>query len=146
MNDESIHSIEHSLRSADLPIAPADLRANMIRTVHRRLSGERWERRLGRLAVAVLLIGVGLNWSVGWGDRNWPAGHGEIAVRPKSDSIVVVAVAIGQATDAETGQRMAQHLAALSGTTLSAEQASAINQAVQRHVKSADSDRKEGPS
>jgi hypothetical protein len=143
MDSDQLESIEKELGRA--VIAPADLRANVMRTVHRRLVGERWERRLGRLAVAVLLVGVGLNWSVGWGDRTWQSAAGQIAARTSSQSIVEAAIAIGQSTDAETGSQIARHLAALSGTPLSSDQAAVIDREIRLRLKSA-RERKEGPS
>ena len=118
----------------------------MLRSVHRQLAGQRWERRLARFTIAVLLIGSALNWSVGWGDHNLHLPASQFASRPSSQAIVEVAVAIGRATDAETGSSMARHLAALSGTPLSPEQAAAIDLEIQRRVKPGALVGKEGSS
>jgi hypothetical protein len=143
MDSDRLEIIEKELARA--VIAPAELRGEVLRSVRRRLAGERWERQMGRLAVAVLLVGVGLNWSVGWGDGNWRPTGGSMAARPSSQSIVETAVAIGRATDVETGNEIARHLAALSGTLLSSDQAAAMDREIRQRINSAP-DRKDGPS
>jgi hypothetical protein len=146
MNDDSQEQIEQHLARLHRSPPPIALRARTLKLVHRQLAGQLRERQLGRITIVILVLGIGLNWSVGWRDRDWSTGRREIASRPNSDAIVQVAVAIGQATDAETGSRLAQHLAALSGVALSPQQTATIDQGIQRRVKPADTGRKDGSS
>ncbi len=66
MNEEPLEQIERRLARLQPPPAPAELRMRTLNSVHRQLAGQRWESRLGRVAVALLLVGVGLNVIVDW--------------------------------------------------------------------------------
>ncbi|HTQ39529.1 MAG TPA: hypothetical protein VMJ32_10900, partial [Pirellulales bacterium] len=94
----------------------------------------------------ILALGIGLNWTVSWHDRETPSDHAEIASTTDPRTIVEVAVAIGNVTDAETGSQLARQLTALTGAPLNPQQAAALEQEVQRRVKGGFLGRKEGSS
>jgi hypothetical protein len=146
MNNDSLEPLEEQLAHSRQSKAPADLRAPVLGAVHRELAAQRWERRLGRSAAAILLLGIGLNWSLGWHDPAALSRQKDVASAPDPQAIVEVAVAVGNATDAETGSRLAQQLAALSGVPLSPQQAAAMEQEIQRRVKGSSLSPKEGSS
>jgi hypothetical protein len=94
------------------------------------------------MAAMLLVVGFGLNWTVSLRDEGTIPGGVSVATTP--EAIVDVAVAVARATDLETGSRIAQHLAALGGTALSPQQLTALEQVIQRRVKTGLTNRKEG--
>jgi hypothetical protein len=142
MNDDSLEPLVHRLSRARQPKAPAELRAPVLAAVHRQLAAQRWDRRLVRMAAMLLVAGFGLNWTVSLRDEGTIPGGVSVATTP--EAIVDVAVVVARATDLETGSRIAQHLAALGGTTLSPQQLTAMEQVIQRRVKTGLTSRKEG--
>ncbi|HZZ27884.1 MAG TPA: hypothetical protein VFE46_07735 [Pirellulales bacterium] len=144
MDNESLDPIEQQLRLVTPKALPSGLRVLTLLAVHKRLMTQRWERRIGRLTAAVLVLGIVLNWTVGWHDHGALFGREVATSAADSRAIVEVAVAIGKETDAETGRRMAEQLTVLSGAANSPEQAAAIEQEIQRRLKSGKLVRKEG--
>jgi hypothetical protein len=137
VSDESWEQLEQRLATAG-PGAPAALRDTVLRDVRRELQAARWDRRLARLAAAVLLLGVGwnsLNFALDErGDGRAAPGHAWAAADggPR-DALVQVAATVAEATDAATGRNVARQLAALSGRALSDEQAAALDAALSDH-------------
>ena len=121
--------------------APAKLRGEVLAGVHRQLAAQHWDRRLGRAAIVLLVVGVGLNAAVGWRTSR-PVDQAAAAF--KSDTITQAAVAVAEATDAETGTQIARHLTALGGVALSPQQEAAIQQQIESHSKRGARPRKDG--
>ena len=99
--------------------------------MRRELAAARWDRRLGRVAAALVVAGVGLNAVVGLRDSHVarPAEAGLARREGMQSSLVATAAAVAEATDAETGRSVARQMAALGGWELSDEQAAAIDDA-----------------
>jgi hypothetical protein len=94
--------------------APATLRAATLNEVQRELGAARFDRRLGRLAAAVLFVGIGLNAAlVLRGDaRSSDAAEATMA-RGSQTALAQTAVVVADATDAETARRFVRQMAAL---------------------------------
>jgi hypothetical protein len=134
MSDESWEQLEERLAAAGLG-APAALRAAVLGDVRRELRASRWDRRLARTAAAVMLLGVGwnaLNVAIdGRGDlRAGPGTERVVVAEVRQDALVQMAATVAEATDAETGRRVARQLAMLGGRELSGEQNAAIDAAL----------------
>jgi hypothetical protein len=142
MDDPALEPIERQLAINRLPGAPGKLRGTVLAGVHRQLAAQRWDRRLGRAAVLMLVVGVGLNAAIGW--RNGQPVSSQAGTGFKPDAITQAAVAVAEATDAETGTQIARHLAALGGVALSPQQEAAIQQQIESHFKRGGAQRKEG--
>ncbi len=131
MNQESIEEMERQM-FASAPAAPGALRDEVLRDVRRELRASTWDRRLARAAVAILLLGVGMTGASGWrGMRN----SGDIALRRDmvaAASLAETAVAVAEATDAETGKTVARHIAWLAGREWNDDQEAAIDAAIQK--------------
>ncbi len=128
MDIEPIDPLEHTLAQSPPSGAPVTLRGPILAAMQRELAAQRRDWRIGQIAVALVVLGIGLNIVVGLQSMSVMHRSGELAVT--SEAIVNVATAVAKATDAETGSRMAQHLAALSGMTLTKDQTAAIQQAI----------------
>jgi hypothetical protein len=144
MDDESLNDIERCLASVSSPHVPSELRADVLRDVHRELAAARWDRRLARAAAVLLAVGVGMNLAMGLQSSGSSGVIRRIAAGPSRDSLVQVAVTVAEATDPETGSRFARQLAAMSGVPLSSEQSAAIDAAVKLHARPVSSDGKDG--
>ncbi len=142
MNEESSEHLEQQLARIQPSGVPQELRATVMMAVHRQLIAQRWDRRLVRVAAALLVTGIALNWTVIL--RDGTGLHGQIGDGQKPEAIVEVAVAVAQATDVQTATSFAQHLAALNGASLSPQQSAAMQQEIQRRVRSSALGRKEG--
>jgi hypothetical protein len=130
MRDASWEQIEAQLAGMQPSAAPQELRAAVMDDVRRELRAGRRDRRLARIAGALLLVGLGMNIAVGLklGDeQRQPSQVAEIRLR---ESLVDTAVVVAEATDARTGSRYARQLAAMIGHTLSDAEAAAIDAAV----------------
>jgi hypothetical protein len=127
MDDESLQLIEQQLTEA-LPDAPVELRVVVLSTVRGELRAARWDRRLGRVAAALLVAGVGLNVAIGLNAANSlrPAR----AAGPSQEALVQTALAVAEATDVETGRRVARQMAAWGGRSLTNEQLAALDAAI----------------
>jgi hypothetical protein len=115
--------------------SPGKVRDAVLTGVRRELAASRWDRRLGRLAAVLLIIGVGMNVAIGRPSGR-PAQR-ELARAPSRESLTQVAVTVAEATDAQTGSRFARQLAALAGWTLSREESAAIDAAIGRQTRAA---------
>jgi hypothetical protein len=118
INDDD-QELERRLACAMPRGAPADLRATTLAQVQGELRAARWDRRLGRLATAIFVIGVGLNAGLALQDDARPASGAK--TRMAENSPAALAVVVADATDAETARRFVQQMAALGGWELSDE-------------------------
>jgi hypothetical protein len=141
-NLDDLESIERRLTNLPLPSAPASLRSTVLKDVHRSLNAQRWDRRMGRVAVALLAVGIGLNATAGWRGRQ-PAQNPALT-ESRPDAIARVAVLMAEATDAETGRQFARRLAALDGMKLSPQQEASIQQQIEARSKGVPGHRKDG--
>lgn len=131
MNDETCELVEGQLAAFQRPAAPPALRAVVLADVERELRAARWDRRLGRVAVGLLVIGLGLNFSAGWQFSGSMNGRRENVARAEvRPSLVDTAVIVAEATNAETARRFARQLAAMSGREITADEAAAIDAAI----------------
>ena len=109
---------------------PSELRGAVLRDMERELRAARWDRRLGRVAVLLLVVGVGLNASLSLHVSTSPRPRpGQMAVDGARDSLIETAIVVAEATDVETGRRFARQLAAMSGRELTDQELAAIGAA-----------------
>ena len=133
MNDESMETVERRLACFDSRGVPPGLRENVLADVQRELRAARWDRRLARAAVVLLVVGVGMNVAIGL--RPSDSGSDRVAQNHSGEarrSLVETAVVVAQATDASTAIQFARQLAAMTGRELTPDEAAAIDAAVQR--------------
>lgn len=131
MNDKTCELIEGQLAVVHPKAAPPALRAAVLADVERELREARWDRRLGRAAVVLLLLGLGLNFSAGWQlGGSVKERHANVARSEVRPSLVDTAIIVAEATDAETARHYARQLAAMSGREITADEAAAIDAAV----------------
>ncbi len=134
MAGDSFDIIERQIAGVGVPDAPKQLRAAVFGDVQRELRAARWDRRLARAAVLLLVVGVGLNGAIGThADRSV---RRQMAGHATQEALVQVAVGIADATDAKTAQLYARQLAAMTGRALSADDAAAIDAATERTAPS----------
>lgn len=107
--------------------APESLRNAVLAAAHRELRAQRWDRRLGRAAVALVLAGIGLNAGVGLISERSTTSSAAFAT---NDALVRTAVAVARATDAETGRLLAHQLAVIQDQSISPQQLAAIDAAI----------------
>jgi hypothetical protein len=142
MSDDSFELIERQLASGHVAGAPSALREGVLRNVQCELRAARWDRRLARVAVVLLVVGLGLNAAT------LLPGHARssrlLAVAPNQESIVQVAISVAEATDIRTGRQVARRLAAMAGRPLSGDDAAALDAAVERRTSHGFFDGKEG--
>jgi hypothetical protein len=143
MNENTPEPIEIHLAQFSPSAAPPRLRSTVLKSVHQQLAASRWERRLTCLAAALVLMGIGLNWSLGFHYGNSASSLPSDLVA-KSKSIVDAAVAMAQATDVQTATSFARQWAALSGSPLNSQQSAAMEQEIQERAKHNRFGRKEG--
>jgi hypothetical protein len=133
MNDESFEQIEQQIVGAGTLGAPTELRAAVLGGMQRELRAARWDRRLARAAVVLLVVGVGMNVA----SERFSRGAGGVA-RPQiargdaQQSLVETAIVVAEATDPATGSRFARQLAAMSGHDLTLDERAAIEAALRR--------------
>src|SRR5947209_7864580 len=142
MDDPALEPIERQLASVPLAGASAKLRGEVLTSVRRQLAAQRWDRQLGRAAAAVLVVGIGLNTAISWRGGQPPLNKAVAEFKP--DAITQAAVAMAEATDAETGVQISRHLAALGGITLSQQQQVEIQAEIDSHSRHVTRQRKEG--
>jgi len=119
MNDESLAELEQQLAHVRAAGAPAQLRSAVLSDVSNELRAARWDRRLARAAVILLIVGVGLNAALVWqGGSTTERRHPQLAHQPAQDSLIQTAIAVAEATNTETAQTLARQLAALRGREL----------------------------
>jgi hypothetical protein len=128
-SSESLEQIERQLASLEPGAAPRELRIAVLDGIRRELRAARWDRRLARIAAVLLVVGVGLNASIGLRSRNSRDAGRRIAAT-SSQSLLDTAVIVAEATDAATGRRFARQLAAMAGLELSSAESAAIDAAL----------------
>lgn len=124
-------SVESQLARLQPSVAVDTLRATTLGRVQRELRASRWDRRLGRTAAVLLVAGIVMNIATVNKLPSFSTG-GQIAARPTAESIAKLAVTMAEATDIETANVFARHLAALGGFPIGSDQADAIERAIQR--------------
>jgi hypothetical protein len=142
MDDSTLDSIERQLANSPVANAPAELRHLVLTNVRDQLKTQRWDRRLGRAAIVLVIVGIALNATAGWRSSAPPVKSSFVESRP--DAITRTAVFLAEATDAETAREFARHLAALSGRTLSPQQEAAIQRQIETVSKTAIGHAKDG--
>ena len=126
MDDQSLAQLERRL-GANSGGAPESLRDAVLAATRRELRAQRWDRRLGRAAAALMLIGIGLNAGVGLISEHSTSSS---AAFTTNDALVRTAVAVARATDVETGRMMAHQLAVIQDQSISPQQLAAIDAAI----------------
>jgi hypothetical protein len=128
--NENHEQIEQQLAGLRPVGAPRELRAVVLADVHRELRSSSWDRRLARVAVVLVIVGVGLNAAFALPQRV-PAPQ-ILAAKPTQESLVQVAIGVAEATDVPTGRLVARRLALMTGRPLSGDDAAAIDIAVEQ--------------
>ncbi len=140
--DESDASVEQQLASLQPCVSANDLRSATLGQVRRELRAARWDRRLGRTAMLLLAVGIGM--SVLTLQRPVSPRGGQLAVGATNRAIVELAVTIADATDVETARSIVLHLATLSGLPLSIQQTDALGSEIDRRLSPTLFDKKAG--
>jgi hypothetical protein len=126
MDDQSLAELERRLGQQRSIEAPDALRALTLLQVKRELRAARWDRRLGRIAAALVLTGIGLNAGVGLISEHSTSA----SIFATNDALVRTGVAVARATDVETGRMMAHQLAVIQDQSISPQQLAAIDAAI----------------
>lgn len=127
MDDEILEQVEQQLIEA-APGVPVELRGVVLSAVRKELRAARWDRQLGRVAAVLLIAGVGLNVAVGLNAANTV--RPVLAAGPSQEALVQTALAVAEATDVETGRRIARQMAAWGGQAMTNEQLAALDAAI----------------
>jgi hypothetical protein len=123
MKTEPLDEFESQLAAVRRNGVPAALRGAVLGGVERELRAGRWDRRLMRAAVLLLVIGVGFNTALVFNDaRPGSAFPGAAATARSRDALLETAVVVSESTDAATGRRFAEQWAAYSGRELTAQE------------------------
>ncbi|MFO0791350.1 MAG: hypothetical protein U0805_17965 [Pirellulales bacterium] len=141
--DDELEQIEAQLAGLPQGGLPTELRAAVLANVQRELREARWDRRLARVTLGLLVVGVALNFTAGRlsqipGRLPVAMAHAQV-----DSSLIQTAVVVAEVTDASTGWSYARQVAALSGREISPEEAAAIDAALE-HSMSANSNGKRG--
>ena len=136
-------SVEAHLARLQPRVAVDGLRDATLGRVQRELRASRWDRRLGRVAAVLLVVGTSMNVATVSKRPALPAG-GQLADRTTTESIAKLAVTMADVTDIETASIIARHLAALNGLPLGSHQADAIEHEIDRRLSSGVSNGKDG--
>jgi hypothetical protein len=127
-HDETFDEFESQLAAVRPPRAPTELRSVVLLDVERELHAVRWDRRLARAAVVLLVIGVGLNAYQVLAPTKAAASDNRQVVRADSSrSLIETAIVVAEATNADTGRLFARQWAAMSGRALSERELDAID-------------------
>lgn len=130
MNPEPLDEFEQQLASARQVGAPTALRGRVLSDVERELRAARWDRRLARAAVVLLVVGVGLNAALVLGENETRiAPHRQLTANNSQQSIVETAIIVAEATNGETGRQFARQMAALTGRQLTDQEIATIDAA-----------------
>jgi hypothetical protein len=133
MNDEELDNLERQLASLHLPIAPLELRGFILADARHELQAARWDRRLARAAAVLLVVGVGLNLSIGLPSTSGTTVQERPVARSGAQQALLdTAIVVAEATDAATGGRFARQFAAMSGRALTDVEAAEIDAAIKR--------------
>jgi hypothetical protein len=128
MNSEPLDDFEQQLASARHAGAPTALRGRVLSDIERELRAARWDRRLARAAVVLLVVGVGMNAALVLGENETRvAPHRELAAKDSQQAIVDTAIIVAEATNGATGRQFARQMAALSGRELTDQEIAAID-------------------
>lgn len=141
--DQFHDSVEAQLARLQPNVALDGLRSATLRQVQKELRASRWDRRLGRVAMVMLVVGIGMN-VVTVDKRPALPTEGQLAVRPTTESIADLAVTMANVTDIKTANMIARHLAALNGFQLGNHQAESIEREINRRLSPAVSNGKDG--
>jgi hypothetical protein len=112
--------LEQRLACAMPRSAPAGLRDATLAQVQRELRASRWDLRLGRLAAAIFVVGVGLNAGLALQGDARPGAKARMAANSQA-ALAETAVIVADATDAETARRFVRQMASLGRWELSDE-------------------------
>ncbi len=133
--DQFDDSVEARLARLQPSVAVNGLREATLMQVQRELHASRWDRRLSRVAVVLLVVGIGMNVATVNERPTLPTG-GLFAARPTmkstTDSIAELAITMADATDIKTANIFARHLAVLGGFPLGSDQNDAIKREIDR--------------
>lgn len=129
---DSLAQVERQLALLSPGAVPNKLREEVLAGMRRELRASRWDRRLGRVATFVLLIGVGMNAVMALGMSD---GRHLMGKETSRNSLLQTAVAVALATDVETGRQVAQQLAAWSGQVMTDEQVAAFEAALAAELR-----------
>lgn len=132
MEEQHDETVERHLAALPLTPAPQDLRTAVLSGVRRQLKSQRWERTLARAAVALIVVGVGLNAALlapGSGTRK-DRGDGQL----KIETITQAAVVIARSSDPQTATQFARRLALLNGVRLSHDDEAGIELRINEQV------------
>ena len=102
----------------------------MLADVQRELRAARWDRSLAQAAAVLLIVGVGLNLSIGMRSMEARGARQQI-IGSRSQSLVDTAVVVAEATDVTTGRRFVHQLAAIAGVELTNAEVAAIDAALE---------------
>ena len=132
MNDESLKQIEQQVAANQSHGLPLELRGAVLGDVQRELRAARWDRRLARAAVVLLVTGVGMNVANARLSGTGGVTRPQVAGTESRKSLVETAIVVAEATDAATGSRFARQLAAMSGHDLTVDERTALEAALRR--------------
>ena len=133
MDQSSLDRLEQQLTPLLPGSAPPALRRAVLDDVNRELRAARWDRRFTRAAVALLVVGVGLNGAIVLtGSSPSDQRPKQFALDASPNSLVETAIVVAEATNAETGRQFARQLAALNGRELTDQEITAIDAAAIR--------------
>lgn len=128
-----MRQVEEQLAAVWLPAAPGELRGAVLTRVRRELRAGRWDQRLARTTVILLVLGVALNGGVAFRiSGQHERSTSRVVSSNDRPSLLHTAMVVAEVTDAATGRRFAEQLAALSGRVLTADEAAAIDAAMER--------------
>ena len=131
MNTDPLDEFEQQLAAARPLRAPAGLRQAVLSSVECELRAARWDRRLMRAAVLLLVVGVGFNTALVLTDSPQEITRpGSLATTRSRDSLIETAMVVSESTDAATGRRFAEQWAAYSGRELTAQEVEALDSLV----------------
>jgi FPC/CPF motif-containing protein YcgG len=131
MNTEPFDEFESQLAAVRKGSAPSALRSAVLNDVDRELRASRWDRRLMRAAMLLLVIGVGFNTALVFDDARSESAFPRAAATARSrEALIETAVVVSDSTDAATGRRFAEQWAAYSGRELTAQEVETLESLV----------------
>ena len=114
-------------RCAPAGISATDRRTTL-RQLQRELRAARWDRRLGRMAATLLMVGVGLSSIV---FRFYPIGSTGASSRPTPQAIGELAATVAEVTDLATAKQFARQHAAFQGWSTQGKEMQTIQRSFQ---------------
>ncbi len=140
MDDDSFHAIERQITRVRALDTPRELCGVVLSDVQRELRAARWDRRLARAAVVMLVVGLGLNLVNGLSPSALDRRE-QLQVANVRPAIVETAIVVAEASDAITAQQIARQIAAMSGHKLTDDEEAAIDAATRRAPRGTSKDR-----